>query len=330
MKVIVTGGAGFIGRRLAKALLDRETLIGGDDQPARIDRLVVADVIAPDPGISEDPRLEVRVGDIGEPDFVRGLVDDDTGLVFHLAAVVSGGAEADFDLGMRVNLESSRHLLEAVRHLAQPARLVFASSVAVYGGDMPDVIEDSTALTPQTSYGIQKAVTELLINDYSRKGFLDGRSLRLPTIVVRPGKPNKAASSFASNILREPLEGRETNCPVGRETGVWVLSPRRVVENFIHAAELPAETWGSNRGVALPGMTVSVAEMVDALGRIGGEGVASRINWQPDPYIEKIVYGWATRFAPRRAEAMGFSADASIDEIIRAFIDDELGGQFVA
>ncbi len=330
MRVVVTGGAGFIGRRLAEALLARGALAGADGERVEIDKLVVADIAAPEPGMADDPRLEVRVGDIGEAQFVRELLADDTGCVFHLAAVVSGGAEADFELGMRVNLDSSRYLLEAARALPRPARFVFASSVAVYGGDMPEVIEDGTALTPQSSYGMQKAVTELLINDYSRKGFLDGRSLRLPTVVVRPGKPNKAASSFASNVLREPLQGRETECPVAPTTGVWVLSPRRVVESFIHAAELPADAWGSNRAVALPGLTVSVAEMVDALGRIAGDGATARIKWRPDPFIERIVYGWATRFAPRRAEAMGFQADDSIDEIIRAFIDDELGGDFVA
>lgn len=330
MHVVITGGAGFIGKKLARALLERGRLTGADGQVGTIEKLTIADLVAPEPGaLPDDSRLAVRTGDFSSAEAVASLLGADTGVVFHLAAVVSGGAEADFDLGMQVNLHGSLQLLEACRRLGSCPKLVFASSVAVYGGDMPAVIEDRTALNPQTSYGTQKAAVELLVNDYSRRGFIDGRALRLPTIVVRPGKPNKAASSFASSIMREPLEGREYVCPVSEQTGVWVLSPRRVVAAFIHAAELPAADWGPNRAVALPGLTVSVREMVDTLAAVAGERVAGRIRWQPDPVIEKIVYGWATRFEPVRGRQLGFQADADFAAIVRGFIEDELGGDYV-
>lgn len=330
MHVVITGGAGFIGKKLARALLERGQLTGPGGQAETIDRLTIADLAAPESGVlPDDPRLDVRTGDFSTAEAVDGLLRADTGVVFHLAAVVSGGAEADFDLGMKVNLHGSMHLLETCRRLGTCPRLVFASSVAVYGGDMPDVIEDRTALNPQTSYGSQKAAVELLVNDYSRRGFIDGRALRLPTIVIRPGKPNKAASSFASSIMREPLEGRDFVCPVSDHTGVWVLSPRRVVAAFIHGAELPAADWGPNRAVALPGLTISVREMVDTLAAVAGTRVAARISWQPDPVIEKIVYGWATRFKPVRGQALGFQADEDFAAIVRGFIEDELGGDYV-
>ena len=330
MKVVVTGAAGFIGQRLVRRILEKGELRLSDGSSREVSGVLATDIVSPAEPISPDARLEFVEGDFGEASMLERLVTDDTQVVFHLAAVVSGGAEEDFELGMRVNLHSSMALLERLRGLDHLPRLVFASSVAAYGGDLPEVIQDGTACTPQTSYGAQKLITEHLITDYSRRGFLDGRALRLPTIVVRPGKPNKAASSFASSIVREPLEGREFVCPVKSDTGVWILSPRAVVENFIHAEELAAEAWGSSRAVALPGMTVSLEEMVEALRRIGGDSVVSRIRWEPDPYIEKIVYGWPVRFAPKRALRMGFQADESFEEIVRAFIDDELDGSFVA
>jgi nucleoside-diphosphate-sugar epimerase len=205
-------------------------------------------------------------------------------------------------------------------------RLVFASSAAVYGGDMPHMLDDSSVLTPQTSYGMQKAAGELLVNDYSRKGFVDGRALRLPTIVVRPGKPNKAASTFASSIIREPLAGQPAVCPVERGAQMYILSPRRVVEAFLHAFELPADAFGMVRMLTLPGITASIGAMVDALTQVAGEEVAKRISWEPDPMIQKIVAGWPAGFDARRARDMGFQADASITEIVRAHLDDELGG----
>ena len=329
MKVLVTGGTGFLGRRLVSALLARGAVCGADGAEHEIERIVVSDIgpgIAPLP---DDPRIDLRLGDFSEPGAAESLVDAGTGAIFHLAAVVSGEAEQSFELGMRINFHTSVRLLDAVRTRGHCPRLVFTSSVAAYGGDMPEIIEDSTILTPQTSYGSQKAAVELLLNDYSRKGFVDGRALRLPTVVVRPGKANAAASSFASAIIREPLEGRAYTCPVAEETGVWLLSPRRVIDSFLHAASLPSEALGMNRALALPGMTVTVGEMVAGLREVAGDRVVGRLNFERDPFIEKIVYGWATRFRPERALALGFAPDEDFRSVVDAFIEDDLGGSYV-
>jgi D-erythronate 2-dehydrogenase len=325
MRIVITGGAGFIGKKLARALLARGTLTDrhGTVQPIR--EIALFDVVAAD-GLPDDPRLARVAGDITDPAAVRRVIREGVNGVFHLAAIVSANAEEDFDLGMRVNLDGTRHVLEACRALPEPLRLVFASSVAVYGGAMPAVLDDGTILTPQTSYGAQKAAGELLLNDYSRKGFVDGRALRLPTIVIRPGKPNRAASTFASSIIREPLAGAEAICPVGRDARMYILSPRRVIQALIHAFELPAGALGATRMLTLPGITVSIGEMVDALEDVAGEQVARRVRWQPDPTIQKIVAGWPASFDARRARALGFEADRDFTEIVRAHIEDELGG----
>jgi nucleoside-diphosphate-sugar epimerase len=325
MKVVITGGGGFIGQKLAAALL-KDGLRRDGRSIGAIDKLVLVDAVAPAVPAGAGGRVEAVHDDVADHAMVEHVIGHDTDSVFHLAAVVSGAAEADFDLGMRVNLEGTRLLLEACRKLPRPARLVFTSSVAAFGGKLPPVLDDDTPPRPETSYGAQKVIGELLVGDYSRKGFLDGRSLRLPTIVVRPGKPNKAASSFASSILREPLSGQETDCPVGPETGVWVLSPRQVVAALRHAHDLPAEAWGGVRNLNLPGITTTVAEMVDALRRAAGESTVKRIRWRPDEVIQRIVRTWPVRFDAARALAMGFSADQSIDAIIAAFIADELPG----
>lgn len=325
MKVVITGGGGFIGSKLAKALLARGTLAGTDGAAQKITRLVLVDRTFPD--LPKDSRLETLAGDISDPKFAARAIASDTASVFHLAAVVSGGAEADFDLGMRVNLDGVRNVLERARRIcdtaARPPRLVFASSVAAFGGELPEVLDDTTTPAPQTSYGSQKVIGEYLISDYSRKGYLDGRSLRLPTIVVRPGKANAAASSFASAVVREPLNGVAYECPVRPDTGVWLLSPRRVVEAFIRAHDLPASKWGSNRVVNLPGITVAVAEMIEAMGEIAGAQTAKRVSWKRDPRIEAIVKTWPVRFATPRALAMGFEADPGIAAVIRDYIADE-------
>lgn len=329
MKVVVTGAAGFIGQRLVRSILEQGQLTLADGSLAEVTSVLATDIVAPQVAIADDPRLTFVVGDFGEEEMLDRLITVDTQVVFHLAAVVSGGAEEDFELGMRVNLHSTMALLERLRALPHIPRIVFASSVAVFGGDLPEVIEDGTACTPQTSYGGQKLMTEHLLTDYSRRGFLDGRALRLPTIVVRPGKPNKAASSFASAIIREPLQGNSVVCPIGEEAGVWVLSPRMVVENFLRAEALPADAWGTSRSVSLPGLTITVREMIDTLRKVAGDAVAERIQWHSDPEIERIVYGWPVRFKPARAMAMGFTADANFGEIVEAFIEDELNGTFV-
>ncbi|HEY6241539.1 MAG TPA: D-erythronate dehydrogenase [Burkholderiales bacterium] len=326
MRVLITGGGGFIGFRLAKALLVRGTLADRNGAPQKIARVVLVDQAFP-ANLPKDPRLETLAGDISDPQFAARAIAPDTASVFHLAAVVSGAAEADFDLGMRVNLQGMRNVLEQARRIfdaaARPPRLVFASSVAAFGGELPDVLDDSTTPAPQTSYGTQKVVSEYLVSDFSRKGYIDGRSLRLPTVVVRPGKANAAASSFASAVIREPLNGVAYECPVGADTGVWLLSPRRVVEAFIHAHDLPAAKWGSNRVVNLPGITVTVTGMIEAMGKIAGAQAAKRVSWKLDARIDAIVKGWPVRFATPRALALGFNADAGIDAVIRDYIADE-------
>ncbi|MFO1046832.1 MAG: D-erythronate dehydrogenase [Geminicoccaceae bacterium] len=324
MRVLITGGGGFIGKKLAARLLERGELMGRG-----IERVTLFDVM-PAEGLPADPRLEIVTGDITRAGVIFDLVRPGYDAVYHLAAVVSGAAEADIDLGYAVNLDGTRHLLDAVRAFARKPHLVFASSCAVFGGALPEVIADDTPLTPQTSYGGQKAMGELLVADFHRKGFLDGRSLRLPTICIRPGKPNKAASTWASSIFREPLAGQEAVCPVTRETGMYLLSPRRVVDAFVQAIELPSELLGTTRHINLPGTTYSVAEMVAAIERAGGRTVVDRIRWEPDAVIQKIVDGWPRRFATPRAERLGFKADASLDEIVQQHVEDELGGKIAA
>jgi len=322
MKVVITGGGGFLGLKLARALLARDGLAASGGAKAPLSKLVVLDAVFPD-SMPSDARLEAVRGDVSDAATLERVLTPDTASVFHLAAVVSGAAEADFDLGERVNLDGTRRLLERARRCARPPRVVFASSVAAFGGTLPPVLDDSTTPTPQTSYGTQKVIGEYLIADMSRKGFIDGRSLRLPTIVVRAGKPNAAASSFASGILREPLNGVASACPVGADTGVWLLSPKRVIDAFLHAHDLPATAWPSTRTVNLPGITVSVAEMLEGLRRVAGESVARRVSFEPEARIQAIVKTWPARLKTPRALEMGFRADPDIDTVIRDYIADE-------
>ena len=309
MNVLITGGGGFIGSRLAAALKQRD--------PST--RITLLDMGFP---AGTDPRFDCVEGDVASPVVIeRAVVGGAVDSIFHLAAVVSGGAEADFDLGYRVNLDGTRLLLEACRKLAKPPKVVFASSVAAFGGTLPEVLDDSTTPTPQTSYGTQKVIGEYLIADFTRKGMIDGRSLRLPTIVVRPGKPNLAASSFASGIIREPLAGTVSECPVPDSTGVWILSPRRVVEAFLHAHDLPASAWPSSRVVNLPGITLTVREMIDAMGRVAGREAVDRVKFVPDARIQAIVKTWPIRFRTERADAMGFTADSDFDSIVRQHLE---------
>jgi nucleoside-diphosphate-sugar epimerase len=317
MKILITGGGGFLGFRLARALLARGKL---DGEP--IGEITLLDGAFP-PAALAASGLKAVTGDVSDPQVIASVCPPDTGAVFHLAAVVSGAAEADFDLGMRVNLKGTKLLLERLRQCSRPPRVVYTSSAAAFGGELPAVLDDSTIANPQTSYGTQKLIGEYLLTDYTRKGFLDGRSLRLPTIVVRAGKPNAAASSFASSVIREPLNGVVSECPVAPETGVWLLSPRRVVEAFIHAWELPSETWGSRRVVNLPGITASVADMVEAMKRVAGQVAARRVVYKADPRIQAIVKTWPVNFRTPRALAMGFKPDTDVDSVIRDYIADE-------
>lgn len=318
MRIVITGGCGFLGRRVAMRLLDHGTARGP------IERLVLFDNAPPALPLPEDRRLAVATGDIADRGTVAGLIAPGIDAVFHLAAVVSGQAEADIDLGYRVNLDGTRAVLDACRALGTAPRLIFASSLAVYGGALPLDVGEETALTPQSSYGAQKAIGELLINDYSRKGLIDGMALRLPTVVVRPGLPNRAASTFASSIIREPLTGREAVCPVSPDTIMALASPRRVVAGLAHALDLPPGVLGASRSLQLPGFSVSVGEMAEALRRAGGEEACRRIRWQPDPQIQAIISSWPQSLAARRAEALGFGRDSGIDEVIATFIEDDL------
>ncbi len=320
MKVFITGGGGFLGHRLARTLLERGTLTGHDGKAAPITQIKLLDTAFP-PEV--DARLQCVQGDLSAPGTIAAALESDTASVFHLAAVVSAGAEADFELGMRVNLDGTRALLEACRALARPPRLIFASSVAAFGGELPPILGDATTPAPQTSYGTQKVIGEYLITEYSRRGFLDGRCLRLPTIVVRPGKPNLAASSFASAILREPLGGQTYDCPLPETTGIWLLSPRKVTEAFVHAHELPESAWGSNRVLNLPGITVTIRQAIDELRRIAGPEVAGRVRFKVDARIKAIVDTWPVRFDTPRAVALGFGADPDIKSVINDHIREQ-------
>jgi nucleoside-diphosphate-sugar epimerase len=250
-------------------------------------------------------------------------------LIVHLAAIVSGEAEADFEKGYRINLDGTQRLLEAIRRVGGGYRpkLVFTSSIAVFGAPFPDKIGDEFFHTPLTSYGTQKAIGELLLADYSRRGFLDGVGIRLPTIVVRPGKPNKAASGFFSGILREPLSGQEAILPVSDDVRHWVASPRAAVHFLEHAATLDTSGLGARRNLTMPGLSVTVGEMIAALSRVAGEKAVSLIRREPDPVIVKIVGGWPRDFEPKRALSLGFKAEPDMETIIRAHIEDELGGK---
>src|SRR5258706_9276864 len=317
MNILITGGGGFLGFRLAKTLLARGKLGG---KP--VSRVTLLDGAFPS-GLEKLQKVTAVTGDVSDGKTIASVCTPDTDAVFHLAAVVSGAAEADFDLGMRVNLKGMELLLAQMRKCAKPPRLVYTSSVAAFGGELPAVLDDSTIANPQTSYGPQKGICEYLVTDYSRKGFLDGRSLRLPTIVVRAGKPNAAASSFASAVIREPLNGVAYDCPVAPETGVWLLSPGKVVEAFIHAWELPPEAWGAQRWLNLPGITASVAQMVEAMRKVAGDAAAQRVRYKDDARIQAIVKTWPVNFRTPRALAMGFKPDADVESVIRAYIADE-------
>ena len=322
MRILITGGAGFLGTRLARAILARDTLTDARGTPRRIRELALLDVVAP-PDLG-DRRVKVIVGDLADPAVIERALTADTDTVFHLAAVVSGQAEADFDLGMRVNLDATRLLLERCRRIAAPPKFVFTSSLAVFGGPLPDPVGDDAPVTPQASYGAQKAIGEFLVYDMSRKGFVDGRSLRLPTVTVRPGKPNKAASSFASGIIREPLAGVDAICPVSPQTRMWVISPRAVIANMVIGHEASGGAFAHSRSINVPGISVAVGDMVAALRRVAGEGVASRVKWQQDSAIDRIVSTWPANFAPKLGPALGMRGDPDFDSIVRAYIADDM------
>ena len=320
MKILITGGAGFLGQRLAKRILAAGTVAGPDGQPREVTRIVLADVAK---AALEDPRVTSLVGDVADPAFVDAALGGDCASVFHLAAVVSGQAEADFDLGLRVNLDATRLLLEACRRLPRPPRFVFTSSVAVFGGALPTPVPETWILNPQNSYGTQKAIGELLVNDHSRKGFIDGRAVRLPTISVRPGRPNKAASSFASGIIREPLAGEIATCPVPPQTPIWLSSPRTAIAHLLQAHDAPAGAFGTSRSLNTPGLTVTAGEMVATLERVAGREVAARVRWEREDAVASIVTRWPAGLETVGAEAMGMRPEPDFDSIVRAYIAGE-------
>jgi D-erythronate 2-dehydrogenase len=330
MNVTITGASGFLGRKLAHRLLAANALVASNGETSRVERLTLLDVIDPSPDLADDPRVTVVTGDITDRALLEQAIPADTDSVFHLAAVVSAGAEEDFDLGIAVNLDATRAILDICRGHGSRPKLVFASSCAAFGGDMPEVIADMTARTPQTSYGTQKVIGELLLNDYSRKGFVDGRALRFPTVVVRPGKPNKAASTFASSIIREPLQGDRAVCPVTPDSRMFLASPRSIIENVVRAHNLSEAEWGPSREATLPGFCMTIGAMAEALEGVAGKTVSDRIDWEPDAFIQKIVDGWPPDFDTQKALALGFVRDASMEEVIRAFIEDELDGKIAA
>ncbi|GAB2898387.1 SDR family oxidoreductase [Paraburkholderia jirisanensis] len=320
MKVLVTGAAGFLGRRLIGALLARGELTGPAGTPVAIKQIDAFDVV-PLTGI-DDPRVRPVTGDITDRAQIERLIDADTHAVFHLAAIVSGQAEQEFDLGMSINFDATRMLLERIRAVGTQARFVMTSSVAVFGGALPATVPDTQVWAPQSSYGTQKAMADLMLADYSRRGYVDGRSLRMPTVVVRPGKPNRAASSFASGIIREPVNGVDAVCPVTPETILWLMSPDRAIDNLLHGYELPKDKLANGRVINMPGLSVSVQDMLASLRRIAGDAVANRVRVERDPAIERIVNSWPGNFSADYARSLGFVFDADFDSVVRAFIKD--------
>jgi D-erythronate 2-dehydrogenase len=323
MHVLIIGAAGMIGRKLTTSIVKNGGLNG---KP--VDQLTLIDVIAPPAPEGFTGAVNAYAADIADPATAERAVAPRPDVIFHLAAIVSGDAEANLEKGYRINLDGTRLLFDAVRLEHERSgyfpRVVFTSSLAVYGAPLPDVIEDDFALTPLTSYGAQKAMGELMLADFSRRGIMDGIGLRLPTICVRPGKPNLAASGFFSGIIREPLSGLEAVLPVSDTVRHWFASPRAAVGFLLHAAQIDLAPLGARRNIMLPGLSVTVAEEIEALRRVAGDKAVSLIRRQPDEKIATIISGWAKDFAPRRAEALGFVADKSFDEIVRIYIEDDM------
>lgn len=325
MHILIIGAAGMVGRKLTSALL-KSGQVGGK----AISRFTLADVIEPTK-VDFSGEVTAIASDLSAPGEATKLIASRPDLIFHLAAIVSGEAEADFDKGYRINMDGMRFLLEAIRQEGLKApylpRLVFTSSIAVFGAPFPEAIGDEFFNTPLTSYGTQKAICELLLNDYSRKGFVDGVGIRLPTITIRPGKPNAAASGFFSNILREPLVGQEAVLPVSKDVRHWFASPRAAIGFLTHAAELDTTKLGWRRTLSVPGLSTTVGEEIEALRRVAGDRAVSLIKDVPDPKIISMVAGWPRNFDAKRAISLGFKAESSFDEIIRIHIEDELGGK---
>jgi nucleoside-diphosphate-sugar epimerase len=328
LHILVLGAAGMVGRKLTERLL-RDGRLGQRD----ITKMTLQDVVAPSASARGGFPVDTMTCDFAVPGVAEKLVANRPDLIFHLVAIVSGEAELDFDKGYRINLDGTRMLFDAIRTLGggYKPKVVFTSSIAVFGAPFPEAIGDEFFTTPLSSYGTQKAIGELLLADYSRRGFMDGVGIRLPTICIRPGLPNKAASGFFSGILREPLSGQEAVLPVSEEVRHWHASPRSAVGFLIHAGTMDTAAIGPRRNLTMPGLSATVGEQIAALKRVAGDKVAARIRREGDPFVAGIVAGWPRNFDARRARELGFTtAENTFDDIIRIHIDDELGGKFVA
>lgn len=326
MHVLIIGAAGMVGRKLAGHLAASGSL-GGHP----VEAMTLVDVVKPEAPVGYSGTVEVETADLSAAGTARRLLAGRPDVIFHLAAIVSGEAELDFDKGYRINLDGTRYLFDAIREINNEdgyrPRVVFTSSIAVFGAPLPYPIPDDFHTTPLTSYGTQKAICELLLADYSRRGFFDGIGIRLPTICIRPGKPNKAASGFFSSILREPLAGQEAILPVSEDVRHWHASPRSAVGFLVHGATIDLEKVGSRRNLSMPGLSATVGEQIEALRRVAGDKAVGLIRREPDEMIMKMVSGWAPGFEAKRATALGFVAEKSFDEIIRVHIEDEMGGK---
>jgi D-erythronate 2-dehydrogenase len=324
VRIVITGAAGMLGSKLAARLLARGRL---GEKP--LSEVLLVDAVAPEHVAAGGVAVRTLAVDLAESGVAEELISGRPDAIFHLAAVVSGEAEAEVEKGYRVNVDASRRLFEAIRRspATGPPRVVFSSSIAVFGSPFPDVIGDQEPVAPATSYGIEKAIVELLVDDYTRRGVLDGVSIRLPTLCVRPGQPNLAASGFFSSIIREPLNGAPAVLPVSDEVRHWFASPRAAVGFLIHAATLPSDALGRTRAVTMPGVSATVAMQIDALRRVAGEQAASLIIRRPDAAVARIVASWPARLDPQRALTLGFRAETNFDDLVHAFIDDELDGR---
>jgi D-erythronate 2-dehydrogenase len=310
MKLLITGAAGFLGQRLIGALLADP-------------RLADASVVAVDLQrcSSDDPRVASHTGSIADSGFVRDVVAPGVDVVCHLAAVLSGQSEAEFDLGMRINVDATRALLEACRALARRPRFLFSSTTAVYGGPLPPLVPEDMAVRPQSSYGAEKAIAEHLVSEYSRRGFVDAVACRVPTVCVRPGSPNSAVSSFVSGIIREPLAGIEAVCPVPLDLPLWITSPDVVIANLVHAVTLDTRTLAGRPVVNLPGLRVTAAGMLDSLARLGGAAARARVRCEEDPRIAAIVGTWPAAIDVSRALSLGFVRDRDVDAVIEQYLN---------